>query len=186
MLLAIDEVSSSEMKNKHMAGEHVRRAAAPFGSTALPRYVHAVGGVRLCLKIHWKYLHRVLDAFVNSRWLAAGRVELRLCALPICFGSWCLCWLRSRRCRQCCYWLRRSELLRSCSRGCGCCLSSAGLLVWSHQYHHPSCAAEVCWQAHFAQECLASSAWRFATILGDFAANSLGYLAVGSFELAVF
>lgn len=70
MLLVIDEVSSSEMKNEHMAGEHIRRAAAPVGSTALPRYVHAVGGVRLCLKIHWKYLHRVLDALVNSRWLA--------------------------------------------------------------------------------------------------------------------
>jgi hypothetical protein len=44
----------------------------------------------------------------------------------------------------------------------------------------------VCWQAHFAQEFLVSSAWQFAMILGDFAANSLGYLAVGSFELAVF
>ena len=72
MLLAIDEVSSSEMKNEHMAGEHVRRAVAPVGSTALPRYAHTVGGVRLCLKIHWKYLHRVLDALVNSRRLAMG------------------------------------------------------------------------------------------------------------------
>jgi len=58
--------------------------------------------------------------------------------------------------------------------------------VLFHRYRHPSCAAEVCWQAHFAQECLASSAWQFAMILEDFAANSLGYLAVGSFELAVF
>ena len=55
-----------------------------------------------------------------------------------------------------------------------------------HQYRHPSCAAKVCWQAHSTQECLASSAWQFAMILVDFAANSLGYLAVGSFELAAF
>ena len=55
-----------------------------------------------------------------------------------------------------------------------------------HQYHHPSCAAEVCWQVHFAPEFLASSAWQFAMIPGDFAANSLDYLAVGSFELAAF
>lgn len=175
------------MKNEHIAGEHIRRVALlAFGSTALPRYVHEVGGVRLCLKIHWKYLHRVLDALVNSRWFAAAWAELRLCVLPICSGSCCWCRSHSLCCRQCCYWLRRSELLRSCLRGCGCCLSSAGLPVLFHQYHHPSCAAEVCWQVHSAQEFLASSAWQFAMILGDFAASSLGYLAVGSFELAVF
>ena len=137
-------------------------------------------------KTNWKYLHQVLDALLNSCWFAVEWVELRLCALLICSSSWYLCRSDCLCCRQCCYWLRRSELLRSYLTGCGCCLSSARLPVLFHQCRHPSCAAEVCWQAHFAQEFLVSSAWQFAMILGDFAANSLGYLAVGSFELAVF
>ena len=38
-------------------------------------------------KTNWKYLHQVLDALLNSRWLAAEEVELRLCALLICSSS---------------------------------------------------------------------------------------------------